>query len=84
MEGVVSSKRLPFDPESPGAQMLLRSMHTLARSSQPMDVVVISPLMRIVGERGQLHGATHKPGELLTLTKAEGEQLVAAGFVQPV
>jgi hypothetical protein len=84
MEGVVSSKRLPFDPESPGAQKLLRSMHSFARSRQPMDVVVISPLMRIVGERGELNGVTHKPGELLTLTKAEGEQLVAAGFVQPV
>jgi len=47
-----------------------------------MDVVVTSPLMRIVGERGELHGSTHKPGEQLTLTKGEGEPLVAAGFVK--
>ena len=81
--GVVASKQLPFDPDSPGAQKLLRSMHSYARSSAPMDVVVTSPLMRIVGERGELHGSTHKPGEQLTLTKGEGEPLVAAGFVKP-
>jgi hypothetical protein len=47
-----------------------------------MEVVVTSPLMRIVGDRGELHGSTHKPGEQLTLTKGEGEPLVAAGFVK--
>jgi hypothetical protein len=80
---MVSSNRLPFDPESPGAQKLLQSMHSFARSGEPMDFVVVSPLMRIFGERGELHGSTHKPGERLTLTRAEGEHLVAAGFVRP-
>ena len=83
MEGVVSSKRLPFDPESPGAQKLLRLMRSFARSGEPMEFVVVSPLMRIVGERGELQGSTHKPGERLTLTRSEGEHLVAAGFVKP-
>ena len=77
-----ADKQLPFDPDSPGAQKLLRSMHSYARSGQPMDVVVTSPLMRIVGDHGELHGSTHKPGEQLTLTKGEGEPLLAAGFVK--
>jgi len=58
-------------------------MHSFARSGEPMEVVVISPLMRIFGECGELYGSTHKPGERLTLAKSEGEHLVAAGFVQP-
>jgi hypothetical protein len=76
-------KRLPFDPDSPGARNLLRSMRRMARSQEPMDVVLTEPLLRIAGERGALQGISHKIGDRLTVPRAEGESMIARGTARP-
>ena len=79
---MASGPNLPFDPDSSGAQRLLRMMRSQQRSSEPIDVVVTEPLVRFSDERGAMQSTSHRAGDHLTLSRGEGEELIAAGFVR--
>ncbi len=74
--------RFPFDRNSPGAQKLARHQAEYLRSSQPMDVVVTTPLVQHKGDRGSIVSTAHKTGDRLTVTRAEGESMIERGVAR--
>jgi hypothetical protein len=80
---MVSNKRLPFDPESRGAQQLLRMMRSAPEFEKQVDVVLKVPHQRVVGERGTLYTENHEAGERLTLPRSQADSLVSRGIAEP-
>jgi hypothetical protein len=79
---MVTNKRLPFDPESRGAQQLLRMMRSAPEFEKQVDVVLKLPYQRVVGERGTLYTENHETGERLTLPRSQADSLVSRGIAE--
>jgi hypothetical protein len=79
---VVSNKRLPFDPESRGAQQLLRMMRSAPEFEKQVEVVLKAPYQRVLGERGTLYSENHEAGERLTLPRSQADSLVSRGIAE--
>jgi hypothetical protein len=76
-------KRLPFDPDSRGARQLLRMMSAAPEFEKQVEVVLILPYQRVVGERGAFRGEIHMAGERLRLPRSEADLLIARGTAEP-
>jgi hypothetical protein len=72
-------RRYGFDPNSPGAQHLLRGSHA-------RELVEIELIRRMTPEQARqldpklLPGRTYEPGDRMTLQRHMADRVIAAGF----